>query len=303
MPAKIPQDVREKQLRKLAHADGYTFVGWVGDYQNAHTKLIMNCSTHGDWVTSCNGFIDAKSRCNGCSGRKIISQTERELVISDLARADGYEFIGWFGEFQNGKSKMTIRCESHGDWVTTVGNFVSHGNRCSACAGNRLITQTEREDQFIKAADKSGYEFVGWLDGHNNGWSRAIISCPEHGEWVTNSINFISGGKGCMSCAVTGYRPTLPGTLYALLSDCGTMVKIGISNVPDKRHVELQYDTPFKFTVYRQLHCDDGSIPPMLEREFHAAFKGVGLYNFDGATEWRHMSEDVTTWFDLMSAQ
>jgi hypothetical protein len=79
------------------------------------------------------------------------------------------------------------------------------------------------------------------------------------------------------------------------------MIKIGISNVPDKRHAKLRRCTPFEFAVYRELSCDDGTIPPMLEQMFHDEFPSAGLRGFDGATEWRLWHDDVNTWFDLLS--
>lgn len=303
MPAKIPQEVREVQLRKLANTDGYTFAGWVGEYRSAHSDLVMSCPDHGDWITSCNRFIDAGKRCLGCSGRQVISQGERERVIRALAEADGYEFVAWSGKFRNGKSKMVIRCADHGEWVTTIGNFINHGKRCQKCSGNAPMSQFDREAQFRASAASRGYTFVGWDGEYMNSMSKAFMRCAEHGEWSVNSVNFVSGGKGCPSCAIMGYRPSIPGTLYALMSDCGSMVKIGISNVPDKRHAELRSDTPFNFTVYRQLYCEDGSQPPMLERMFHDEFASANQRGFDGATEWRQMSSDVATWLDLFNAK
>jgi hypothetical protein len=68
MAAKIPQGVRERQLRELAEADGYTFVGWIGEYQNSFSKVMFKCSSHGKWPVSIHGFVTKKSRCPACGG-------------------------------------------------------------------------------------------------------------------------------------------------------------------------------------------------------------------------------------------
>jgi len=78
------------------------------------------------------------------------------------------------------------------------------------------------------------------------------------------------------------------------------MVKIGISNRHVKRRQKLARVTPFKFSVHREIHCEDGAVPRMLERLFHNQFPSVGLTGFDGATEWRQMSPDITTWLELL---
>jgi hypothetical protein len=129
------------------------------------------------------------------------------------------------------------------------------------------------------------------------------MKCPEHGEWSTTVTMFIHGGNRCASCAACGYQSSLAGTLYALLSECKSLVKIGITNKPSQRHNQLTNATPFNFSAYRQLHCEDGAVPPMLERMFHDEFPSANLRGFDGATEWRQMSPDVTTWLDLLGAQ
>jgi hypothetical protein len=81
------------------------------------------------------------------------------------------------------------------------------------------------------------------------------------------------------------------------------MVKIGITNKPSQRHAQLVNSTPFGFSTYRQLYCEDGSQPPILERMFHDQFPSTGLRGFDGATEWRKMHPDIITWLDLLGAQ
>jgi hypothetical protein len=180
--------------------------------------------------------------------------------------------------------------------------FVNGYGGCPGCRDDRQsISPDARERQIKELAEADGYVFVGWVDDYMGVWSKIIINCLTHGDWYPSVSSFVHASSRCPSCAVTGYRPSKPGTLYALLSDCESMVKIGISNIPKQRHVDLKRETPFKFSVHREIHCDDGTIPPMLEQMFHDEFPSAGLRGFDGATEWRLWHDDVNTWFDLLS--
>lgn len=306
----IPQYIRERQLKKLANADGYTFIGWVDVYRNVHSRIRILCPSHGTWDVTVHSFASLSSRCKGCQAvnRSLNARTPqitREKQITELAASDGYMFVGWVNGYKNQNSKAVITCATHGDWSVSVTNFINSERRCPRCgiesnADLRRIPQHDREKQLTNAASSDGYSFVGWLTNYSGVDSRAIMVCPFHGEWSVSAVNFLFAGSRCPSCAVTGYQPSKYGTLYALLSDCGTMVKIGISNVLRDRCATLKRKTPFGFTVYRQLTCEDGSLPPILEREFHNAFPTAGLRGFDGATEWRLWHDDVNTWFDLL---
>lgn len=376
---KIPQDVRERQLRELAEADGYSFVGWVDGYRDAHSRVVINCPEHGDWSVAVDSFTRSGSRCSACKGMRNIPQDVRERQIKELADIDGYEFVGWVNGYANYYSSCVMNCPSHGEWSVTVGNFirgsrcaecgiissanqrrvsrnvcelrlielanpdecsfigwvgkyngmnskvtmscsyhgewivsatkfVNQGSRCPTCgvgksADTRRVPQDVRERQIVDAIGTREYTFEGWIGDTRNAVDRIMLKCAQHGQWDVTVVNFLSRRSGCPSCAEYGYQPYKPGTLYALLSKCEHMVKIGISNVPHQRHAQLANSTPFAFSTHRQLHCDDGTVPPMLERMFHDQFPSAELRGFDGATEWCRMSQDVTTWFDLLGAQ
>lgn len=295
----IPQDVREQQIREIAEAGDYSFVGWVDGYKDAHSKVIMSCVEHGDWIAKVRKIVNDGSRCPGCGN--LTPKSTRERQLRGIADEGGYTFVGWVNGYQNAHSKLIMNCSVHGDWVSCCNNIINKGTRCESCT--RMTPQDIKERQTRELAEAKGYVFVGWDGKYGGGRSRAIINCDIHGDWSVNVMYFRYCDTGCPSCAITGYRPSIPGTLYALMSDCGSMVKIGISNVPDKRHAELRSDTPFNFTVYRQLYCEDGSQPPMLERMFHDEFASANQRGFDGATEWRQMSPDVATWLDLFNAK
>lgn len=305
MPKKISQLEREVQLSALALADGYEFVGWVGEYVNGTSKAVINCRIHGEWSATFDNFTRG-TRCPGCANdKRCTPHLERELQLRTLATKDGFTFMRWTDNCSRWNSKAVIRCKDHGEWSVTVGNFVDGGKRCPGCgyakrATKRRTPKIECEFKIAKLAENDGFAFVGWDGEYKNCDSKAIINCVNHGTWSA-SVDNLMRGKRCPGCAVTGYASNKPGTLYALLSDCGSMIKIGISNQSKRRYTELRSSTPFKFSVYREIHCEDGSVPPSLEKLFHSQFPSADQRGFSGATEWRQMNPDITTWLELLA--
>lgn len=285
---------RVVQIQNLLTRDGYTFVSFTDGI------VAANCHTHGGYSTSFASFYYRNARCTKCSGKYKFSECERVAQINDKCVKLDLIFDGWVTSYTNAHSKMKITCPTHGQWVTTVNGFINNDTSCQGCAGLSRILPDDREQQIIDLLHDTTFEFVRWDGGYTNSKSKAVIKCPTHGEWSVSAQALIQHGHRCPSCAIPGYRPALPGTLYSLLSECGTMIKIGISNKPLVRFSALRRATPFKFSVHRQLHCEDGSHPPMLERMFHGEFPSAGLICFDGATEWRVWYPEVNTWFDLL---
>lgn len=297
MPAKIPQDVRERQLRELADADGYSFVGWVDEYVSGKSYVIFECQHHGVWEMRINNFTYG-SRCPSCGGSKPRTQSQVEALVTEALRHTGCKFVRWSEGYTNQYSNAVLSCPAHGEY-TQMASGLLQGKQCYRCSRSQLNT-SDMSDKLAEMAAIDGYTFIGFVDEYNGVHGKAEFQCIAHGKWLCSINSFVSAGSRCASCADYGYNPSKPATLYALLSECEKRVKVGITNAPAHRYMQLKSKTPFKFTVHRQLHCEDGSLPPVLERSFHDYFPGVGLRGFDGATEWRVWHDDVNTWFDLL---
>lgn len=296
MPAKVPLANRELQIQEIASYNGYQFIQWIDQYTDSASRIIVRCPLHGEWDVTVTNFVNRKTKCKKCITG---STSERRSQLQLVAEKRGYKFLDFVGEYKNKHGEALFECSTHGIWSGIIGNFVNTDAKCPKCSS--VIPQSERELQLHSIAIFENYQFMGWENRYVNSNSKALMNCPNHGVWSVGAIDFISKRNRCPGCATGGYSPFKCGTLYALLSDCKSMVKIGISNNPSHRHAILNLKTPFPFTVYREIHCEDGSIPPMLERQFHDAFPSAGLTGFDGATEWRLWHDDVNTWFDLLS--
>ena len=94
---------------------------------------------------------------------------------------------------------------------------------------------------------------------HTKAWWRCAND-PTH-VWQSVVVSRVDG-RGCPSCAVPGYNPSKPGTLYLL---CGEGYgKVGISNVLTQRLAKHTRSGAFGDLVVA-VEFSDGAVPPLLE--------------------------------------
>lgn len=146
--------------------------------------------------------------------------------------------------------------------------------------------------------------FVRWVGGYRSNKSKAVCRCVIDGfEWAAAVSSLISGGRGCPKCAPYGFDPAKRGTLYLLRSDCGSMVKIGISNDHERRHRDLKRATPFDWSCIELLHGDGEAIADM-EKELHSITEQAAFSQpFDGYTEWRKWDDRLPMWIKRYRAR
>lgn len=284
MPARIPEETRIQQINSRPNTK---FISWVGTYTGSRTRAILKCtSCDNQWETTAFGAVKSGG-CSVCSGYATKTQSEREMQISELR---GIRFVSWCNWGGGAKSTALVSCDNcGGEWVATVNNLVNHGRGCPHCAPS-LISKVKRLDD-NEITDRismiDGVSFVRFIGKYKNAKSRIAIRCDTCSfEWDVSSGSILNGDSRCPACARTGYDPKKNGTLYALRSECGRHIKIGISNKPKIRICHLAKKTPFRFNVIETITSRDGRIAEMLERYFHKKYGRSGLSGFDGATEW-----------------
>lgn len=151
--------------------------------------------------------------------------------------------------------------------------------------GNSHNLKYDTESFIKKAAEvhdgKYSYERAVYTTSYN----RLVVTCPEHGDFEQNAANHLYGA-GCPKCATHGFNPVKQAYLYILLdTETHSRVKIGISNVPDKRLAILKRKTPF--TIERiDLFETIPEITLQIESLCHSQLDSANLTDFDGATEW-----------------
>lgn len=225
--------------------------------------------------------------------RKIPAHV-REQQINTLPNIT---FVRWEGEYTGAFSKAVCRCDVDGfEWSARVCDLLNGGRGCPQCAGKRRWTADERIGQINTL---SNITFIRWEGEYRDNRSKAVCRCDvDDYEWSASVDKLLNGGSGCPQCSVSGYKTDKPGTLYALRSECGTMVKIGVSNDYERRHTTLKRKTPFNWSCCELLH-GDGAMIAALEKALHGLTEpAVFKEPFDGYTEWRKWDHRILEWFN-----
>lgn len=298
MPATIPAHVREQQINELPNI---SFVRWEGEYRGAHSKAICRCEIDGfEWAVSVANLISHGRGCPQCAGQRRWTANER---IEQINAKPNISFVRWEGVYTGVRTKAICLCEIDGfEWAVSVNDMINNVRGCPQCAGNRRWTAEER---IYQINELKNIEFTSWIDGYNGVNSKANVRCSvDNFEWRSSVNDLVNGGYGCPACAQGGYNPAAPGTLYILRSDCGRMVKIGISNSYKKRHAQLKRATPFNWHCIELLHNNDGAFIAKAEKELHSLTEQAQFSEpFDGYTEWRKWDDRLPMWIEEYRAR
>lgn len=274
MATRTPQHVREEQLNLLP---GKRFVRWVGCYSNSKSKAEMRCSSGHVWEATVENLVNSKSGCPKCAKNRA-DESDTRLRVSAIP---GVTFLKWVSGYKNRYSVAEVICDKGHVSAAEARNLL-RGTGCPACATNKTKSKAEYE-MLINASERG--RFVTWEEGYSNSRSKAMIECANGHTWCT-SVDIFVRGTGCPFCAKYGFDKSKPGAVYALLSECGGHIKIGISNFINDRIKSLRRATPFGFNLVATYNSEDGGEVFDIEAEFHRSFESSGFKDFDGATEW-----------------
>lgn len=298
---RIEMEVYEKRINEIG-CGRFSVVSFDSKSVNAHSYVNLICHIDGnEWSSQITNIIHNKTGCMVCSRaesskKRMIDMDVRVSQINS-AGTGRFKFLRWIGGFNGAASKALCRCEIDGfEWSSAARDLIS-GKGCPQCGGVRRL----KEDEQIARINESGrglFSFSRWDGEFKNSKSKAVCICSLGHEWTARITSIVSNGSGCPKCCSKGYNPSLTGYLYALRSKCGEMVKIGISNNYEKRHIKLSRTTPFKWYCVGVIECKNGDTIQKLERLFLGALDRVDLKdNFDGYTEWRKWDDLVGDFF------
>lgn len=278
------------------HGDMYDYS--MVDYINSKVKVIIKCSKHGLFKQSPNGHLRG-SGCNMCGYDRMSFnnlKTTNEFIIGAIeVHGDMYDYS--LSKYNNAHEPVKIICKSHGIFNQNANSHIK-GRGCPECAKLKLgLSLRGCTSSFINKSklvhgDMYDYSSVQY----QTNTTKVKIRCNIHGVFDQSPADHLSG-CGCPLCNCRGFNPSLKGTLYILLSECGAFMKIGITNNIRQRIKKLKWATPFGFDIYHT-YTGDGKLVQSKEKQFHSLFHKVSLGNFDGYTEWFHYNHDINEYLE-----
>jgi Zn finger protein HypA/HybF involved in hydrogenase expression len=297
----------EVMVKRKAEKLGFSFIGFPSGAKSFNSLVSLRCSTHGEWdTTRIANFLNGHA-CPKC-GLETNAQSlliPDETLISKALSGESYKAGTILIPGQCKSSKWILicpSCESDEISISGVGpsrfsisrKNVMRGLVPCRCSQTYRMTLKELEHKALVASRSKGYEFGGWHDAEKKKNTSAMVSaiCADHGLFRISFANLVYHDRRCPACAKYGFKIEVDGYVYALRSECGAYMKVGITNKPGIRIPQLSKATPFPFSV-DGVFKTSGSNARDIERSAHNEFMSAGLSGFDGCTEWLRYEPEI----------
>lgn len=195
MPKKITQ---EEIISKAIAIHGKNLLFDKSVYVDMHTKMLVTCPIHGDFLIKPVNLIHQRQGCKYCSHQSYPSTKETFTDKANKVHNGKYTYNNVV--YKNNKTKVFVTCPIHGDFEVRPDNHL-HGSGCPKC-GKILMGEKQKlsRDKFIKLSkkihgDKYDYSKVNYIDVK----TKVCIICPKHGEFWQTPDNHLHS-HGCPNC-------------------------------------------------------------------------------------------------------
>lgn len=185
----------------IIHGNKYDYSKAI--YKKAHSKLIIICPKHGEFLITPNNHIRKKG-CPYC-GRLIVENAKR-LPRDEFIKKAGIVHNGVYNyskiDYKSTHLPIIISCKEHGDFNQLPSNHL-RGKGCPKCKANKLSYKfRSNTEEFIKKAkvihgDKYSYNKVKY----KNDKTKVIIICKQHGNFYIDPRSHLHKKVGCPICS------------------------------------------------------------------------------------------------------
>jgi hypothetical protein len=245
----------------------------------------------------------AQIGCPYCGNRKALAG------FNDLATTHpmlALEADGWdpFTVIASSEQKFKWKCAKGHSYSSVLSSRAYAGNGCPVCS-NRIVISgindlATTHPEIAKQADGWDPTSVSYGNESKRWWL-----CAE-GHRFKNSPNGRTMGRGCPSCAESGFDPNKDAFIYFLEHPSWGMYQIGITNVPE---IRLRKHERLGWSVLQLRGPMDGHLTQQWETAILRMLKakGADLSNakiagkFDGYSEaWSKNTFEVKSIKELM---
>lgn len=162
-------------------------------------------------------------------------------------------------------------------WTTQENNVVNYNTGCGRCAGVQKLTIDEIEARFknlIGNSKISSFKLLGenWKDP-------ILVTCVCGFERTAQASQIYQDPSSCPKCAVSGFKPHEPATLYLLElknnEDKVIGYKYGITGNLEERHRKIQRGFIGKVSLWSFWEYPTGSLAQTHELTFKRAFNSL----------------------------
>lgn len=200
MPARMTQD-EFVQRASLALGDNYDFS--KSEYKNSTTRVLVICKRHGEFYAKPTHLI----RGHGCPecGKEASAEKrtkDTEWFINEANKKHNFKYNYSKTAYTGCYNDLIITCPIHGDFIQQAYVHLG-GHGCPHCGlHSRVELQRMTTDMFIKLAkkkygDKFSYEKTKYVDS----FTKVIVTCKKHGDFLVRPSYHLYHGPGCKECS------------------------------------------------------------------------------------------------------
>ena len=141
----------EQFIQKASKIHNNRYRYWNSIYVNSHTKLIITCLEHGDFLQTPNSHLNG----NGCPGCKAKATSVRcrqttDWFIQKATIVHGGRYNYDNVDYQGDLVKVNIICKIHGVFKQTPNRHLS-GAGCSRCKYEKIANMLKNDKaEFVK---------------------------------------------------------------------------------------------------------------------------------------------------------
>jgi len=239
-------------------------LGWDPSkiYFNSSKKLSWKCSLDHVWITTVHHRVHRNQGCPYCTNTKLLPGFNDLLTKFPTIAS---EAVGWDpSKVAPGSNRRYLwQCIEGHQWkAVPMARTGLRKNGCPYCSNMKLLAGFND----LKTINPDlAEEAFGWDPATVFPASDAIRKwkCPNSHVYRARVGNR-AHGRGCPSCAQSGFDPNKDGWLYFLSHPDWEMLQIGITNVPDDRlatHTKLGWEVlelrgPMNGDLARQWETD-----------------------------------------------
>ena len=235
-------------IRRAKEINGDKYDYSKVEYKNAHTKVCIICSKHGEFWQTPNNHLYSKKQCPQCIVN--VKKTTKDFIEeAKNIHKDKYDYSKV--KYMNYHTKVCIICPEHGEFWQDPNHHL-RGDGCPKCIGRYVTTEEFIEKAKKVHGDRYDYSKTEYLGSKY----KVCIICPEHGEfWQLPGCHLI--GQGCPKCTSS----ILENTMRLKLQRLG---------------IEFEEQKTFDWLKYKSYMFLDFYLP-----EYNIAIECQGIQHFE----------------------
>lgn len=147
--------------------DKYTYENTI--YTSSKDKVIITCPTHGDFLTRTTDFLSSVVGCPQCAREQANKKktNNKDYYLKHLP--SHISLVSYKSEGYH--NKVTLNCDTHGEFTTTFGAIPKGTYVCPKCANHAHQKQSKRQSCKDEPYARMYYFYLPFIDMYKFGIS------------------------------------------------------------------------------------------------------------------------------------